>query len=670
MEGQFLVRQIYDDEITYNLIGAAVEVLNIPADAILELFGVTFFDYCQDSGYDKILQVLGSCTKDFLQNLDALHDHLGLLYPGMRAPSFRCTEEPDGSLILHYYSDRGGLEYIVIGIVKAVASKLHGVEVDIKIIKRKGDPIMLVAARDAENNCTLGDNDSKTLCNVTNKYDSNNINNNGEIRCEQTFFNNETKIKKAANGNLKCPHNNNNENDTQTLQTTSDHIQFLITEVGPKTPKYPKTTIDDYDNMNEKEMFDDFELVAEEPLVSPQIFCQVFPFHLMFDRQMKIVQAGKSVSRVIPKINENHCNLLDILEAIRPHIELSFQSILAHISTIYVLKTKACVMLEPDMFMRLKGQMMYIEETDLIMFQCYPSVMNLDDLTKKGLCISDVPLHDATRDLVLLSEHFEAEYKLTRNLEILTDKLQQTYRELESEKKMTDVLLYSVLPKSVANELRHQRPVAPKRYDCVTLLFSGIVGFSQYCAANTSTEGAMKIVKMLNELYTTFDSLTDSYPNIYKVETVGDKYMAVSGLPDECENHAVSIARLALDMIDKAVSVKMGNQPIQVTVGIHSGEVVTGVIGHRMPRFCLFGNSVNLTSRTETTGIKGKINVSEETYNLLCDKVNYDPTMHLEYRGPVTMKGKPEPMKCWLLSRKSIDSTQEQIKPQQQVTPV
>lgn len=141
---------------------------------------------------------------------------------------------------------------------------------------------------------------------------------------------------------------------------------------------------------------------------------------------------------------------------------------------------------------------------------------------RKGLCISDVPLHDATRDLVLLSEQFEAEYKLTRNLEILTDKLQQTYRELESEKQKTDQLLYSVLPKSVANELRHQRPVNPKRYDSVSLMFSGIVGFSQYCAANTSAEGAMKIVKMLNELYTIFDSLTDSKSNsnVYKVNTL------------------------------------------------------------------------------------------------------------------------------------------------------
>ncbi|KAI4463951.1 guanylate cyclase soluble subunit beta-2 [Holotrichia oblita] len=140
MEGMFLVRQIYEDEITYNLISSAVDILQIPATAILELFGNAFFEFCQDSGYDKILQVLGATPRDFLQNLDALHDHLGTLYPGMKAPSFRCTERPeDGALVLHYYSDRPGLEYIVIGIVKAVASKLHGTEVDVQILKTKND---------------------------------------------------------------------------------------------------------------------------------------------------------------------------------------------------------------------------------------------------------------------------------------------------------------------------------------------------------------------------------------------------------------------------------------------------------------------------------------------------------------------------------------------------
>lgn len=163
--------------------------------------------------------------------------------------------------------------------------------------------------------------------------------------------------------------------------------------------------------------------------------------------------------------------------------------------------------------------MIYIEQYDTILFLCSPSVLNLDDLNRRGLYLSDIPIHDATRDLVLLSEQFEAEYKLTKNLEILTDKLQQSYRELEKEKKKTDRLLYSVLPPSVANELRHSRPVQARKYDSVTILFSGIVGFSEFCSKHSDSNGAMKIIKLLNAIYTTFDVLTDNKknPNVYKV---------------------------------------------------------------------------------------------------------------------------------------------------------
>uniref|UniRef100_A0A8D8TAP2 Guanylate cyclase soluble subunit beta-1 n=1 Tax=Cacopsylla melanoneura TaxID=428564 RepID=A0A8D8TAP2_9HEMI len=548
MEGQFLVRQIYDDEITYNLIGAAVAVLNIPANTILELFGKTFFEFCQDSGYDKILQVLGATPRDFLQNLDALHDHLGTLYPGMRAPSFRCTETEDGNLVLHYYSDRPGLEHIVIGIVKTVASKLHNTEVEVEILKTKEE-------------------------------------------CD-------------------------------------DHVQFLITEKSaPEKVELPQ--------------IEEIETLSLEPKLSPSTFCKVFPFHIQFDRNLIIGQVGSALSRVIPCLTElSEVTLTYILDPVRPHLDLTFDNILAHINTVYVLKTKP-------------GIMQTGAESDLMMFLCYPSVVNLDDLTRRGLFISDIPLHDATRDLVLMSEQFEADYKLTRNLEFLTDKLQQTYRELEGEKQKTDRLLYSVLPASVANELRHKRPVPPKRFDCVTLLFSGIVGFSDYCATHTDSKGAMKIVTMLNQLYTCFDDLTDSKtnPNVYKVETVGDKYMAVSGLPVTCEDHARCMARVALDMMERSKEVIVDGQPIRITIGIHSGEVVTGVIGHRMPRYCLFGNTVNLTSRTETTGAPGRINVSETAYKLLCGKDNEDPQFLLEYRGPVTMKGRSEPMEVWFLSR-------------------
>ncbi|XP_074601582.1 guanylate cyclase soluble subunit beta-1-like isoform X2 [Brevipalpus obovatus] len=571
MEGSFLVRLIYDDEHTFSLIGAAEKVLKIPANQILELFGRMFFDFCQESGYDKILQVLGATPRDFLQNLDALHDHLATIYPGMRAPSFRCTERAeDGALILHYYSERKGLEHIVIGIVKAVASKLHSTEVEVEIIKTKEEGI--------------------------------------------------------------------------------DHVQFSIKEKSASDQR-----------ITEKMLTEETEQLYLENRLSPLTFCKAFPFHLIFDRNLTVRQAGTSVSRVLPELTKG-CRVTDAFEMIRPHVEFTFDNVLSHINTIFVLISRETSessngsdpVKSEHLRIRMKGQMLHIPELDLVLFLCSPSVLNLDDLKRRGLFLSDIPLHDATRDLVLLSEQFEAEYQLTKNLEILTDKLQQTYRELEKEKEKTDRLLYSVLPPSVANELRHSRPVPAKKYESVTILFSGIVGFSTFCGKNSDAKGAIKIVNLLNSIYTTFDVLTDprKNPNVYKVETVGDKYMAVSGLPEACASHARCIAKLALDIMDLSKNVKTEEVDRQVTIGIHSGEVVTGVIGKRMPRYCLFGNTVNLTSRTETTGHPGKINVSNDAYQLLQQESNRDESFVFEKRGLVSMKGRAEPMMVWFLSRK------------------
>ncbi|GAB1601943.1 guanylate cyclase soluble subunit beta-1-like [Argonauta hians] len=578
MEGHFLVRYVYDDSISYDLVGAASKVLNLPASDILELFGEMFFAFCQESGYDKILQALGGTTKDFLQNLDALHDHLASIYPGMRAPSFRCSERAeDGAMILHYYSDRPGLEPIVIGIVKTVAKQVYNSQVNVEVIQTKGD---------------------------------------------------------------EC-----------------DHVQFAITEQN-KEKESTNTEMDVNENT-----------LSTEPKMSPMSFCRAFPFHVVFDRNMVICQTGNSISRVIPEVMGNELKMIDIFEMIRPHMTLTFEDILAHINTVYVFRSKKILIhgeqrAEKDATsiyqhessrLRLKGQMIYVPESDCIMFMCSPSVMNLDDLNRKGLFLSDIPLHDATRDLVLMSEQFEAEYKLTQKLEVLTEKLQQARRELEGEKQKTDQLMYSILPTTVANKLRHNKPVDALKYENVTIMFSGIDGFSSFCAENSDARGAMKIVQYLNDIYTRFDVLLDPKvnPDVYKVETVGEKYMAVSGLPELCETHAKCIANLALDLMDisSKLSDPVGN-PMVITVGIHTGEVVTGVIGKRMPRYCLFGNTVNLASRTETTGVKGRINVSNPTYKCLKKTHCMDPSFHFEFRGKVTMKGKKEPMPCWLLSRK------------------
>jgi guanylate cyclase soluble subunit beta len=154
--------------------------------------------------------------------------------------------------------------------------------------------------------------------------------------------------------------------------------------------------------------------------------------------------------------------------------------------------------------------------------------------------------------------------------------------------------------------------VLPARYEHVTLMFCGIKDFSQFCAkyANDSQQ----IVNLLNNVFTRIDEKVHQYPEIYKVETVGDKYMAVCGLPEIVELHTKYICLVALDIMESINESEYNGEKIVLTIGINSGEIVTGVIGKRMPRYCLFGDTVNLTSRCETTGVKGKINVSEFAY--------------------------------------------------------
>lgn len=382
----------------------------------------------------------------------------------MRAPSFRVSDrECDGALILHYYSERNGLEPIVVGIVKAVARKLLDTEVSVEIYKEK-------------------------------------------------------------------------ENE-------SDHVEFVIKEIDQRDNQC-HLQVKSFDPIR------DSLHLSNEPKISPATFCSAFPFHLMFDRNMRLIQAGSAVRRIVVGLSQNII-ITDIFEIIRPQMNFAFDSILAHINTVFVLKSRDGKIHNPaiekinsinhnnnnnnnvnieiveerssqnqnggcqdGLSLRLKGQMVYIAESEKMLFLCSPSLGNLDDLRGLGLYLSDIPIHDATKDLILLSEQFKAEYALTQQLEILNDKLRQTHKALEEKKQLTDQLLYSVLPPSVANELRHKRPVQSEKVEAVTLLFSGVVDFASIC----KNSQPMDIVLLLSNIYTKFDMLTDPAINdVYKV---------------------------------------------------------------------------------------------------------------------------------------------------------
>uniref|UniRef100_K1QL89 Guanylate cyclase n=1 Tax=Magallana gigas TaxID=29159 RepID=K1QL89_MAGGI len=207
-------------------------------------------------------------------------------------------------------------------------------------------------------------------------------------------------------------------------------------------------------------------------------------------------------------------------------------------------------------------------------------------------------------------------------------------RQLEEEQKKTDELLHRMLPPSIANDLKYGKPIHPESFDCVSIFFSDIVQFTKLA----SESSAIEIVNFLNDLYTCFDTIIEHY-DVYKVETIGDAYMVASGLPVKNGlRHASEIATMALDLLSSVATFEIRHRPgrqLQLRIGIHSGPVCAGVVGLKMPRYCLFGDTVNQASRMESSGLALRIHVSEICRDIL-EKLG---GFHLVYRGQITMKG-------------------------------
>ncbi|NXT46961.1 ANPRB protein, partial [Pluvianellus socialis] len=238
--------------------------------------------------------------------------------------------------------------------------------------------------------------------------------------------------------------------------------------------------------------------------------------------------------------------------------------------------------------------------------------------------------------------------KYSKHLEILVSERTQ---DLMHEKQKTDRLLYSMLPKQVADDLRQGKHTQAQSYLSATIFFSDIVGFTELSSSSTPYQ----VVDLLNMLYTTFDEIIDNY-DVYKVETIGDAYMVVSGVPKENGiRHAGEIASMALDLLDVCRTFKIPHKPntlLRIRAGIHSGAVVAGVVGTKMPRYCLFGDTVNTASRMESTSEALKIQCSASTYQLLEQIGEYV----LVCRGNLQVKGKGDMVTYWLEGKKAPDT--------------
>lgn len=175
-----------------------------------------------------------------------------------------------------------------------------------------------------------------------------------------------------------------------------------------------------------------------------------------------------------------------------------------------------------------------------------------------------------------------------------SDELETSLKLADSWKRQGDELLYSMIPRPVAERLRSGQNTLStcQSFDEVSVLFGEIE--DNNFAGGTNVQDAMAKVSTLNSAFSAFDEEIQS-PMVYKVETVGQVYMAVSGAPDINPLHAEHAADLALNMIRRIRLLNMPN--VTIKIGIHSGSVVAGVVGIKVPRYCLFGDTVNTASR-------------------------------------------------------------------------
>uniref|UniRef100_A0A8C6NP91 Guanylate cyclase n=1 Tax=Nothobranchius furzeri TaxID=105023 RepID=A0A8C6NP91_NOTFU len=231
------------------------------------------------------------------------------------------------------------------------------------------------------------------------------------------------------------------------------------------------------------------------------------------------------------------------------------------------------------------------------------------------------------------------------NLEELVEERTEAYNE---EKRKAEALLYQILPHSVAEQLKQGETVQAEAFDSVTIYFSDIVGFTNLSAESTP----MEVVTLLNDLYTCFDAIIDNF-DVYKVETIGDAYMVVSGLPvRNGKQHGREIGSMALTLQNAVRTFRIRHRPqqqLELRIGIHTGPVCAGVVGLKMPRYCLFGDTVNTSSRMESSGEALKIHVSAATRDILMEFNCF----HLELRGTIDVKGKGRMTTYWLLGQSS-----------------
>ncbi|XP_035673582.1 soluble guanylate cyclase 88E-like isoform X3 [Branchiostoma floridae] len=632
----FVTHQVYGEHEIPKIARAASEVTGIDLPDLMDAFGVTFVSFVGQYGYDRILRVLGRHVRDFLNGLDNLHEYLRFSYPKLQPPSFFCEEESSMGLTLHYRSRRRGFVHYVKGQLRQVGFLFYQTEINVEVLKETdhAEGLTHVVFRLHFNNRAykinrhhLGNTCTDSLLPVRSDVFF-------EVFPFNVVFGEDMLIRRVGIGL---------QNIFEKLEGRQIEESFTLNR--PLVKFTWENVLNHTNNL--------FELVSRLPIERTSLHGKSSMSdggsgNLMHNK----VHARKASRRRcpwfglgIPSVENGFGNGEDDVGNGDKGVPLDTSLELMAFQTITGDAPEGFNTLanENDRCLTLKGQMMFMEDWKSVIFIGTPIMENLEQMFMTGLYINDLSMHDSSRDLVLAGTQQSAELKLALDQEQQkSSKLEESMRMLDVEMKKTDELLYQMIPKAVADRLRKGEASVEtcEVFQEVTILFSDVVGFTKICSRITP----MQVVSMLNSMYTLFDQLTEKH-NVYKVETIGDAYMVVSGAPEKTRFHAHYVADMALDMLRsmKHLQDPSTGDTLQIRIGVHSGMVVAGVVGLKMPRWCLFGDTVNTASRMESSGQGMHIHISETTKAHLDE----EPYVIVE-RGTVTIKGKGEMKTYWL----------------------
>ncbi len=204
---------------------------------------------------------------------------------------------------------------------------------------------------------------------------------------------------------------------------------------------------------------------------------------------------------------------------------------------------------------------------------------------------------------------------------------------IEKEQKRSDELLLNILPAETA-EVKTTRKAKAKYYDSVTVLFTDFESFTNISELLSPEE----LVSELDYCFKAFDRITSKY-GIEKIKTIGDSYMCAGGLPTPSDTHAKDVVSAAIEMqefMEQYAQKQQGKSMFNTRMGIHTGPVVAGIVGSKKFAYDIWGDTVNTASRVESSGEIGKINISQNTFELVKDDFN------CKYRGKIKARKKGE----------------------------